>query len=78
VSCRGSCKEHAGAICVAPAAGTPQEAFADLIGFHRTYVGGEERGERNLTLKGVERIAERLGLDALGLLPGPRPTPQPS
>jgi transcriptional regulator with XRE-family HTH domain len=45
-----------------------QEAFADLVGVHRTYMGGIERGERNLTLKSVERIAERLGVDPLDLL----------
>ncbi len=45
-----------------------QEAFADVLGVHRTYMGGIERGERNLTLKSLERIAERLGLDSLELL----------
>ena len=48
--------------------GLSQEEFAEVIGFHRTYVGGLERGERNLTLRAVERIAERLDLDPLGLL----------
>jgi transcriptional regulator with XRE-family HTH domain len=48
--------------------GLSQEAFADVVAVHRTYMGGLERGERNLTLKSVERIAERLGLDALELL----------
>jgi transcriptional regulator with XRE-family HTH domain len=45
-----------------------QEAFADAVGVHRTYMGGLERGERNLTLKTVERIAARLGVDPLALL----------
>jgi transcriptional regulator with XRE-family HTH domain len=45
-----------------------QEAFADVLGVHRTYMGGIERGERNLTLKSLERISARLGLDPLGLL----------
>ncbi len=45
-----------------------QEAFADLLGLHRTYTGGIERGERNLTLKSVERLADRLNLDPLTLL----------
>ncbi len=48
--------------------GLSQEAFADVLGVHRTYMGGVERGERNLTLKSVERIAERLGVDPLSLL----------
>ena len=50
------------------ARGLSQEAFADVLGYHRTYVGGLERGERNLTLIAVERIAERLGMEALDLL----------
>ena len=33
------------------------------MGVHRTYMGGVERGERNLTLKSVERIAEKLGVE---------------
>jgi transcriptional regulator with XRE-family HTH domain len=45
-----------------------QEAFAHVLGFHRTYIGGLERGERNLTLKSVERIAERLEIEPLSLL----------
>lgn len=50
------------------ARGLSQEAFADVLGYHRTYVGGLERGERNLTLVAVERIAERLELDPLDLM----------
>lgn len=52
--------------------GLSQEAFADLIGVHRTYMGGIERGERNLTLKSLERIAARAGVDPLELLQPPR------
>lgn len=50
------------------ARGLSQEAFADVLEVHRTYMGGIERGERNLTLKSVERIAERLGVEPLSLL----------
>jgi transcriptional regulator with XRE-family HTH domain len=50
------------------AKGLSQEAFADELGVHRTYMGGIERGERNLTLKSLERIAGRLELDPLTLL----------
>jgi transcriptional regulator with XRE-family HTH domain len=50
--------------------GMSQEAFADFLQFHRTYMGGIERGERNLTLKSLERIAERLRVDPLALLQG--------
>lgn len=45
-----------------------QEAFADELGVHRTYMGGVERGERNLTLKSLERIASRIGVDPVALL----------
>jgi transcriptional regulator with XRE-family HTH domain len=48
--------------------GLSQETFAEELGVHRTYMGGIERGERNLTLKSLERIAERLELDPLALL----------
>lgn len=48
--------------------GLSQEAFADVLGVHRTYMGGVERGERNLTLKSVERIAARLEVEPLHLL----------
>ena len=48
--------------------GLSQEAFADELGVHRTYMGGIERGERNLTLKSLERMAERIGIDPLRLL----------
>jgi transcriptional regulator with XRE-family HTH domain len=50
------------------ARGMSQEAFADHLDFHRTYMGGVERGERNLTLRSLERIAGRLGVDPLELL----------
>jgi transcriptional regulator with XRE-family HTH domain len=50
------------------ARGLSQEAFAYVLGVHRTYMGGIERGERNLTLKSVERIASQLDIDPLMLL----------
>jgi transcriptional regulator with XRE-family HTH domain len=48
--------------------GLSQEAFAEVLGVHRTYMGGIERGERNLTLKSLERIAAQLSVDPLALL----------
>jgi transcriptional regulator with XRE-family HTH domain len=35
-----------------------QEAFADMCGMDRTYMGGIERGERNVSLVNIERIAK--------------------
>jgi transcriptional regulator with XRE-family HTH domain len=48
--------------------GLSQEAFAQQLGVHRTYMGGLERGERNLTLRSLERLAAHLDLDPLELL----------
>lgn len=50
------------------AKGLSQEDFAHELGFHRTYVGDVERGERNLTLKSVERLAGLIDLEPLALL----------
>jgi transcriptional regulator with XRE-family HTH domain len=49
--------------------GLSQEAFAAATGMHRTYLEGLERGEHNLTLKSVERIAGRIGIEPMTLLP---------
>lgn len=54
------------------ARGLSQEAFAEVLGVHRTYMGGIERGERNLTLKSVEQLAARLEQAPLHLLRSPR------
>jgi transcriptional regulator with XRE-family HTH domain len=40
--------------------GVSQEEFADLCGLDRTYVGGIERGERNLALVNIEKLARAL------------------
>ncbi|MFT9661761.1 helix-turn-helix domain-containing protein [Mycobacteroides abscessus subsp. abscessus] len=48
--------------------GLSQERFADHLGVHRTYMGGLERGERNLTLKALERIAGLINVDPRDLL----------
>jgi transcriptional regulator with XRE-family HTH domain len=37
--------------------GVSQEEFADMCELDRTYVGGVERGERNLSLVNIEKIA---------------------
>lgn len=43
--------------------GFSQESFADHVDLHRTYMGGVERGERNLSLLNVLKIARSLELD---------------
>jgi transcriptional regulator with XRE-family HTH domain len=40
--------------------GFSQEDFADKCGFHRNYMGGVERGERNITFEGTVSIAKAL------------------
>ncbi len=42
------------------ARGMTQEAFADACEIDRSYMGGIERGERNLALVNVARIIEAL------------------
>ena len=51
------------------ARGLSQEAFAaEVLGVHRTLASSIERGERNLTLRTVERIAMQVGVDPAALL----------
>lgn len=45
-----------------------QEDLAELAGLHRTYVGAIERGERNVSIDNIERLAAALGVDVVDLL----------
>lgn len=47
--------------------GYSQEAFALLCGVHRTYMGGIERGERNVSLINIMKIAQALNMTAAEL-----------
>ena len=49
-------------------AGFSQESFADAVGVHRTYMGAVERGEKNISLNNIERIAKALRLRSSELL----------
>ena len=44
------------------AAGYTQEGFAEACGLDRTYIGGIERGERNVSLRNIEVIALALNV----------------
>ncbi len=55
--------------------GDTQEQFGRRVGWHRTLVGGVERGERNLNLRSVERLCARLGIDPVDLLAEPDARP---
>ena len=50
-----------------------QKALAQLAGLDRTYVGSVERGERNVSIDNVERLAEALGIELADLFKRIRP-----
>jgi transcriptional regulator with XRE-family HTH domain len=45
-----------------------QEELADLAGLHRAYIGQIERGEKNIGLKNLEKIAKALNVSIKVLL----------
>lgn len=48
--------------------GLSQEELADRAGLHRTYVGATERGQRNISLNNMARIANSLEVPLYKLL----------
>lgn len=48
--------------------GVSQEKLAELCGLHRTYIGSVERGERNISLDNLERIATAFQITVAALL----------
>jgi len=47
--------------------GLSQEELAFRADLHRTYVGGIERGERNVSLRNIQRLADALEVDVVAL-----------
>jgi len=49
--------------------GFSQEAFAAEVGIDRSYIGGIERGERNISALNLVRIAKALDVEVGELFP---------
>jgi transcriptional regulator with XRE-family HTH domain len=52
------------------AAALSQEELGELAGIHRTYIGAIERGEKNVTVLTLARLAAALRCDLAELVPG--------
>ena len=52
------------------ARGFSQESFAARVGLDRTYIGGIERGERNVSLRNIALLAKALNLTISELMEG--------
>lgn len=50
--------------------GWTQEGLAEQAGLHFTYVASVERGERNISLHNIVRLAAALGVDPGDLVRG--------
>ncbi|PVX30223.1 helix-turn-helix domain-containing protein [Sphingomonas pokkalii] len=48
--------------------GLSQEEFAEVCGYHRTYIGSIERAERNITLSTLDALARALNVPPNELL----------
>ena len=50
--------------------GLSQEGLAAAAGLHRTYISSVERGERNVTITTIAKLAAALGVSMTDLIPG--------
>jgi transcriptional regulator with XRE-family HTH domain len=50
--------------------GWSQEDFAEVTGFHRTYVGAVERGEKNMTISTLQTVAKTFNVSLSVLFRG--------
>lgn len=50
------------------AKGLSQEVLAEACNLHRTYISSIERGERNISIDNMERVASALAVDLPELL----------
>lgn len=50
--------------------GLSQEGFAHECGFHRSYMGAVERGEKNITIQLLTKIAKALKISLSELFKG--------
>jgi transcriptional regulator with XRE-family HTH domain len=48
--------------------GISQEAFAEKLGFHRTYISSVERCQRNVSLDNLDKMAKALKVRVAELL----------
>ncbi len=51
------------------ALGYSQEELAEMAQLHRTYIGGVERGERNISLLNIWQVAEALSVSPSTFFP---------